>query len=149
MATIRLPTDFKEFLQFLNSEQVEYLLVGGHAVGYHGYPRATGDMDIWIAISTENADRVARALVKFGFSERSLPKDSFLQDNKLIQIGVPPLRIDILTSVAGVEFAECYAGRCIDLIDGVQASVISLNDLKLNKAAANRPKDQDDLLNLP
>jgi len=149
MATIRLPPDFKDFLKLLNSEQVEYLLVGGYAVGYHGYPRATGDIDLWVARDGANADRLVRVLHKFGFSPASLAAESFLQPDKVIRIGMPPLRIELLTSVTGLDFAACYPNRVAADIDGVAIPVITLDDLKRNKSACGRPKDQDDVRNLP
>lgn len=106
-------------------------------------------MDVWIGATAENAARLTRALVSFGFSERSIPKQAFVQPDKVIQMGVPPLRIDVLTSVAGLQFPDCYPSRCTDVIDGVDVTVIGLDHLKQNKMAANRPKDPDDLLNLP
>jgi hypothetical protein len=109
MATIHLPPDFKDFLQLLNSYQVEYLLIGGYAVGYHGYPRATGDMDTWIAIEPQNAEKVVAALKEFGFDVPELSVEMFLQEKQVIRMGVPPIKIDITTSISGVSFAECYA----------------------------------------
>ena len=91
MATIRLPPDFKEFLRLLNSESIEYLLVGGHAVGYYGYPRSTGAMDIWIAVDPASAAALVRVLQKFGFAPASLSDDLFLTENKIIRMGVPPV----------------------------------------------------------
>ena len=149
MATIRLPTDFKEFLELLNSEQIEYLLVGGHAVGYYGYPRATGDMDIWIATHSKNAAAIVRVLEKFGFAAGSISADLFLTPNKVVRIGNPPLRIDLLTSISGVDFDQCYAQRTTDVIDGVEIGLISLAHLKANKQATGRSRDMDDLEHLP
>ena len=149
MATIRLPPDFKEFLKLLNSQRVEYLLVGGYAVGYHGYPRSTGDMDLWLARSDANAARVIQALAAFGFSESSLNPELFTTEHKVVRFGIPPLRIDLLTSVSGVEFQACYAQRITDLIDGIPVSVIGLEELKQNKRAGNRAKDLNDLEHLP
>ncbi|MDX1524140.1 MAG: hypothetical protein R3264_21095, partial [Anaerolineae bacterium] len=91
MATIHLPPDFKEFLQLLNSHQVEYLLIGGYAVGYYGYPRATADMDIWIAINLENATKVVNVLQEFGFGIEELTPDLFLKEEQIIRMGVPPM----------------------------------------------------------
>ena len=149
MATIRLPPDFKEFLQLLNSEKVEYLLVGGYAVGYYGYPRSTGDMDIWIGMHPENAAALVRTLHAFGFSLDSLSTDLFLGANRVLRIGFPPLRIDLLTSVSGLDFATCYAHREAAVIDDAEVSLISLDDLKANKKAMGRAKDADDLEHLP
>jgi hypothetical protein len=148
MATIQLPLDFKEFLQLLNSHKVEYLLIGGYAVGYYGYPRATGDMDIWIAVHPDNARRVVAALNEFGFPLPQLDETLFLQENKITRMGMPPLRLQILTTISGVAFAECYAERAIEQIDGVQVSLISLKNLKKNKKASGRYKDLNDLENL-
>jgi hypothetical protein len=145
---IQLPPDFKEFLQLLNSERVEYLLVGGHAVAYYGYPRATGDMDIWIAISPANAVGVARVLERFGFSKKTAVPDLFLKEDAVIRLGVPPLRIDLLTSVTGVEFAECYTRHTLATLDGVEVKIISLDHLRANKRTIARAKDLDDLEHL-
>jgi predicted nucleotidyltransferase len=149
MATIHLPKDFKEFLQLLNSEKVEYLLVGGYAVGHYGYSRATGDMDLWIAASPANAAAIVRALRKFGFSAGSLSADMFRTSNKVIRMGMAPLRIDLITSIEGVEFGPCFVNRVVETLDGVEVSIIRLDDLKANKRAMARPKDLDDLEHLP
>lgn len=148
MATIRLPTDFKEFLKLLNSENVEYLLVGGYAVGIHGYPRSTGDMDIWVAIHDENASRLALVLEQFGFSADSVQNRQLLQEGRILRMGVPPLRIEILTRASGVLFRDCYEARVVTSVDGVDVNVIGLDHLKANKRAAGRPKDLADLDNL-
>lgn len=148
MATIQLPPDFKEFLQLLNIHKVEYLLIGGYAVGYYGYPRATGDMDVWIAVHSDNARRVVKALNEFGFPLSAEDMSLFLQENKITRMGVPPLRLEILTTISGVTFPECYAQREIREIDGVTVSLISLANLKTNKKASGRYKDLNDLENL-
>lgn len=148
MVTTRLPPDFKEFLRLLNSKGVEYLLVGGYAVGYHGYPRATGDMDIWIAMSRNNAERAVAVLQQFGFDALEVSVEIFLEENRVIRMGVPPFCIELLTTISGVDFYECYAKRLRDVIDGVEVNVINLEDLKANKRASGRAKDIDDLENL-
>ena len=145
----RLPADFKEFLKLLNSHRVEYLLIGGYAVGFHGYPRPTGDMDIWIAVSPENADRTACALREFGFRAETVPAALFAEPGKIVRMGVPPLRLEIVTTISGVEFTECYARRVSATIDGVAVSMIGLDDLKANKKASGRHKDLNDLEQLP
>ena len=149
MATIRLPPDFREFLQLLNSHQVEYLLIGGYAVGYHGYPRATADMDIWIAIHPQNAERVVAALKEFGFDVPELSVELFLKEDQIVRMGVPPVKIDIATTISGVTFDECYAERVVDILDGVEVNIISLKHLKTNKKASGRLRDLIDLENLP
>ena len=146
---IRLPPDFKEFLRLLNSHRVEYLLVGGYAVGYHGYPRPTGDMDVWIAVSSPNAARVVGALVEFGFRAEDVPAALFTEPGKIVRMGVPPMRLEIVTSISGVDFAACYARRTSAVVDGVVVNVIGLDDLKTNKKASGRHKDLNDLEQLP
>lgn len=147
MATILLPPDFKEFLKLLNSNGVEYLLIGGYAVNYYGYPRATVDMGVWIAIAPDNAARVSAALREFGFV--GADPSEFLQPRKIVRMGVVPLRLEILTTIDGVEFHDCYARRLTVEIDGVPVNLIALEDLKRNKAASGRAKDQADLDELP
>jgi hypothetical protein len=146
---IELPFDFKEFLKLLNEKKVSYLLFGGYAVGYHGYPRATNDMDIWIALHPDNAERVVKALEEFGFNLPELNPELFLKKNTIIRMGVPPMRLKISTGISGVDFEECYASRIVDLIDGMQVNIIDLQHLKINKKAAGRLKDLADLENLP
>ena len=133
----------------LNSSGVEYLLVGGYAVGYHGYPQATADMDIWIAIHPDNAGKVVAVLEGFGFAVPELSVNLFLKEDQIICMGVPPLRLKIITSASGVDFAECYAERVIGILDGVETSIINLKHLRMNKLASGRHKDLNDLENLP
>ncbi len=149
MATVHLPPDFKEFLQLLNSHQVRYLLVGGYAVGYHGYPRATADMDIWIALHPTNAKSIVAVLKAFGFDLPGLSADLFLKEHQVIRMGVPPVKIEIITTISGVTFEECYAERVTDTLDGVEVNLINLKHLKANKKASGRHKDLNDLENLP
>lgn len=142
---IQLPPDFKEFLRLLTSEGVEYLVVGGHAVAFHGYPRATGDLDVWIAVGEENARRMAEALRRFGFADESVDPSNFLEPDKILRMGMPPLRIEILTGASGVDFRPCYDRRVTVRIDDVDVSMIGLDDLRANKRAAGRHKDLADL----
>jgi len=144
-----LPEDFKEFLKLLNAHRVEYLLIGGYAVGHYGYPRYTADMDLWIAMRRENAERIVAVLQKFGFDVPENEPALFTRESSIVRMGVPPYRIEICTQIDGVEFDECFARRCMDTIDGVPVSLISLDDLKTNKRAAGRLKDLADLENLP
>lgn len=146
MDTILLPPDFREFLQLLNSHKVRYLLVGGYAVGYYGYPRATADMDIWVATDDENVGKVLAALTEFGFAE--VKPELFTKEKRVLRMGVPPLRIELLTGVSGLEFDSCYPQRVIANLDGVEINLISLDDLKTNKAASGRYKDLNDLEHL-
>ncbi|MFN7986254.1 MAG: DUF6036 family nucleotidyltransferase [Thermoanaerobaculia bacterium] len=149
MATIRLPIDFAEFLRSLRSNGAEYLLVGGYAVGLYGYPRATADIDIWVRRSPENAEKVVSAIRAFGFEVPALSVDLLLKPDQVVRMGLPPLRIEVLTSVSGVEFEDCWRAREEMLLDGEPVWVPSLADLKRNKAASGRPKDLEDLRHLP
>jgi predicted nucleotidyltransferase len=146
---IGLPADFKEFLKLLNANGVEYLLIGGYAVGYHGYPRATNDIDIWIAMNQENAGKITRVLKEFGFDIPDLTPELFLQKDRMVRLGLPPMRIEVLVEISGVQFKECYEERVDDVIDGIPVKLISLRHLKINKKASGRYKDLDDLEHLP
>lgn len=149
MGKMQLPPDFREFLQLLNSRNVKYLVVGGYAVGHHGFPRTTGDIDVWIAVNPENASAMVAALKEFGFDVPALNEELFLEEGRITQMGVPPIRIEILTKISGVQFEQCYANRSVTDIDGIPINMIGLNDLKKNKQAAGRLKDLNDLENLP
>lgn len=148
MAMIHLPKDFKELLQLLNSKKIEYLVIGGYAVALYGYPRTTGDIDIWIAISKNNAQKIVEALKEFGFNLPELKEGLFLEKGKNIRMGNPPIRIEILTSIDGVEFYECYKNKRTITIDKIEINFISLGDLKKNKKASGRYRDLDDLEHL-
>jgi hypothetical protein len=146
MGTIQLPPDFKEFLKLLTSNDVAYILVGGYAVNYHGYPRATADIDIWVAISPENAAKLVTTLHQFGFA--SATAAHFSEPGKVVRMGVPPVRIEVLTSISGADFEACFARCERATIDGLQVNVLSRADLVGNKRAAGRPKDLADLREL-
>lgn len=149
MATIRLPTDFAEFLRSLRSNGAEYLLVGGYAVGLYGYPRATADIDVWVRRSPRNAEKVVAAIRSSGFDVPALSVELLMKPDQVIRMGLPPLRIEVLTSVTGVEFEECWASRNEMLLGGEPVWLPKLEDLKKNKAASGRPKDLEDLRHLP
>jgi len=133
----------------LNANKVEYLLIGGYAVGFYGYPRATADMDIWIAINPDNAEKIVNVLKEFGFDEPDLTPQIFLKDWQIIRLGFPPVRIEISTTISGVNFADCFSRRKIETLDGVEVNMISLKDLKINKKASGRLQDLSDLEKLP
>ena len=122
---------------------------GGYAVGYHGYPRATADLDIWVAIHPQNAERIVTDLKEFGFNVPDLSIDLFLREDQIIRMGVPPVSLEIMTTISGVNFDECYRERIVDILDGVEVNLINLNYLKVNKKASGRHKDLNDLENLP
>lgn len=132
----------------LNSNGVEYMLVGGYAVIYYGYMRTTGDMDVWIAVDPANAQRITDAVKQFGF-QSGISSVTFMQMGKMFRMGMPPARIELLTKVSGIDFADAYPRSIDATMDGIEVKVISLADLKANKRASGRAKDQADLANLP
>src|SRR5262249_19070690 len=138
-----------EFLKSLNSNGVKYLLIGGYAVGIYGHIRATNDLDVWVESTPGNATRIERALREFGFDLAALNANLFVEPNNVIRMGQPPMRIEVLTSISGVEFEECFADRETFLIDELPVPVISLAHLRQNKAASGRAKDIADLECLP
>jgi predicted nucleotidyltransferase len=140
-----LNKDFREFVELLNAQGVEYLVVGGYALAAHGHPRYTGDIDLWIGISDENVDRLLKVLAAFGFGGLGLRKEDFQEPDAVVQLGYPPARIDLLTGIDGVEFEACYRRRLPVAIGGVQLPIIHLEDFKANKKAAGRLKDLADL----
>jgi len=133
-----LNQDFKEFIRSLNDNTVRYLVVGGYAVALHGYPRYTKNMDVWVEMATENASRVIEALNQFGFGSLDLKAADFMIPDQIIQLGYPPRRIDILTTLPGVEFSDCYASCVTTDMDGVAVNFIDLENLKKNKKATGR-----------
>jgi predicted nucleotidyltransferase len=143
-----LNQDFKEFIQSLNDNQVRYLIIGGYAVAFHGYPRYTKDLDVWIEMVPENAARVVKALEQFGFASLGLQETDFLIPDQIIQLGYPPNRIDMLSTLEGVDFESCYESRIRVTIDGVPVSFIDLDHLKKNKKATGRTQDLADLEHL-
>jgi predicted nucleotidyltransferase len=143
-----LNQDFKEFIQSLNDNQVRYLVIGGYAVAFHGHPRYTKDLDVWIAMNPDNAAKMVKALEQFGFESLGLKAEDFLVPDQIIQLGYAPSRIDLLTTLAGVEFENCYTSRVEVKIDEIKANFIDLDNLKRNKKATGRHQDLADLENL-
>lgn len=148
MAKPRLPPDFSDFLNLLARHEVAYLLIGGYAVGFHGYVRTTMDMDVWIRVDPENAAKMARVLVDFGFAENAVSPELFL-DPGVVRMGVPPLRLEVLKEISGVDFDDCYPERVTTVVDGLEIQLIGLAKLRLNKKASGRAKDLADLEQLP
>jgi hypothetical protein len=138
---MKLTRDLKEFIELLNSRGVEYLLVGGWAFGFHATPRYTGDIDFFLKCDATNASRLKQVLQEFGFDELPGFEDSFLQQDRILQFGVPPNRIDILTQISGVTFGEAWNSRVQGEIDGLPIPIVSREHLIQNKSAAARPKD--------
>lgn len=143
-----LTQDFKEFIALLNGNEVRYLIVGGYAVAFHGHPRYTKDLDIWIDPKRENIDKLLQALDQFGFGSLGLKLEDFLDPEEMIQLGLPPNRIDLFTGLKDVDFNRCFEVKSKIEIDDVTAYVIDLGSLKKNKKATGRPQDLADLSNL-
>jgi hypothetical protein len=145
-----LSADFRDFLKCLNDHGVEYLLIGGHAVAYHGYVRPTQDMDVWIAVSPQNAQRMVTAVEAFfGCKLQGLAPEWFLDTEQVTRFGVRPNLIEILTRIDGGEFRTAFSRRIVSEFDGLPVNVIGLADLKKNKKTSARNKDLADLDNLP
>ena len=136
-----LSPDFVEFIECCDRRDVRFLIVGGYAVAAHGHPRATKDLDVWVLIDPGNAERLVLALDDFGMGSVGLTPSDFMEPGVVVQLGYPPLRIDLLTTVTGVAFSDCWENRMILDVGGVDAGFISLPDLISNKRAAGRPQD--------
>jgi hypothetical protein len=146
---MKLQHDFKEFLQLLNENKVMYLIVGGYAVAMHGYVRSTGDIDIWIKNNRENAKKLLKVLYQFGFKSLNIVIEDIKKNDQIIQLGYPPYRIDIITSLEGLSFNVCYK-KCIrfQIEKNFKINLIDLESLKISKLKAGRSRDLDDLENL-
>jgi hypothetical protein len=140
-----LPEDWRAFIESLNSQSVEYLVVGAVALAHYGFPRYTGDLDVLVRNSPDNARRIEAALEGFGFGGLGLKASAFVQPHQVIQLGVAPNRIDLLTSITGVTFEEAWAGRVEAELDGVRLNFIGRRELIQNKRATGRLRDQADL----
>ena len=140
--------DFIDFIELLNLHHVEYMIVGAHALAYHGRPRHTGDLDIWIKPSLENATKMITVLNDFGFGSLGLTEQDFLKDNYVTQLGYPPLRIDILNAISGVEFDEAYSNKINGEVDDLRVNFINVGEFIKNKEATGRKKDLGDIASL-
>lgn len=142
---MQLDQDFRGFVELFVASDVRFLIVGDYAVAAHGLPRYTGDLDVWVWVSSENASRAIRSLEAFGFAGLGLTEDDFSQPDRVVQLGYPPYRIDILTSIEGVEFDEAWTRRVVLDLDGVLVPFIGRDDLLANKRVAGRPQDIADV----
>ena len=136
-------------MSLLNRRRVEYLVVGGYAVAFYGYPRATGGLDVWISVHPDNIARLVEALREFGFGGDDMRPSLFTKPGAIIRLGVPPVRIEILTRLSGVAFDVCYPDRIEGDLDGELVQFVDLDTLKQNKRTAGRYRDLIDLENLP
>jgi predicted nucleotidyltransferase len=140
--------DFREFIGLLNKYKAKYMVVGGYAVGIHGHPRYTGDLDIWLLPDDDNANKILNAIKDFGFDSLDIKATDLTKEDSIIQLGYPPLRIDLLTNIDGVEFDDCYPNKKEIKIDGLQVYFIGYTDLIKNKKASGRHQDLGDIENL-
>jgi len=141
-----LEKDFEDFIELLNNHQVAYMIVGGYALAFHGKPRQTGDLDIWIDISEQNAEKLVTVIKDFGMASLGFSKEDFLKPGYISQIGFPPLRIDILNAIDGITFQEAQKNKLeIELDDNFRVQYIGLNDLVKNKLASGRIQDIADV----
>jgi hypothetical protein len=145
---MNLQKDLREFIELLNALDVRFVIVGAFALAHHGYPRYTGDIDLFVEKSTENADRILHALRQFGFGDIGLTTEDFVRKDHVVQLGVAPNRIDILTFLSGVSFEDAWSTREWGDIGGLRTPFISRELLKQNKSACGRPQDLADLEHL-
>ena len=145
---MELDKDFNEFVELFLEHNVRFLIVGGYALAAHGLPRATGDLDAWVWVNPENAQNIMRALNAFGFQNLSLTESDFSKEDSIIQLGYPPFRIDILTSIDGVAFDQAWEKRIVVELNGMNVPFIGREDLIANKKAAGRPQDLADVSRL-
>jgi hypothetical protein len=136
--------DFKEFLGLLNAHKIKYLIVGGYAVNYHGYPRYTKDMDIWVWLERENIDKLLKVLQEFGFGSLDLKTEDFLNPENIIQLEYPPYRIDLMTDIQGLVFSECYQRRSIFELSEINLPFLAMEDLIAAKKNTARLQDLAD-----
>ena len=139
-----LHNDFADFLRLLNERNVRYLVVGGYAVAYHGYPRYTGDLDVFVEASPENAARLVEVYGEFGFNRSDLRPELFMIPDNVVRIGHEPVRLEVLTSITGVAFADAYVRRIQVEVNGIVVPFIALVDLLKNKTSTGRGKDRVD-----
>lgn len=140
-----LSKDLREFVALLNSNRVEYLVVGAFAVAFYGVPRYTGDLDLLVRATKDNANRIVTALSQFGFHALGLQAADFEAKDQVIQLGVQPNRIDLMTSISGVSFEECWANRQAAELDGITVHYISIDHLIRNKECTGRARDLGDV----
>jgi predicted nucleotidyltransferase len=138
---MKLHKDLREFIELLNSHKADYVIVGGHAVAYHGYPRYTGDVDFFIRPTEENAQLIIDSMHEFGFTDLDLKAKDLTEPNKILQLGRPPNRIDLLTSISGCNFDEVWGNRIESMLDDIPVNFIGKQNLITNKRSSGRSKD--------
>ena len=141
---MELDKDFKEFIELLNEHKVKYLIIGGYAVNFHGYPRYTKDIDLWLWMTKSNIKKLIKAIKEFGFGSLNLKIDDFMTPENIVQLGYEPYRIDLLMEVDGVDFEECYKRRTEAELDRTEVKFLSLEDLITAKKVSGRLQDLAD-----
>ena len=142
---MEIQQDFKELLELLNAHNVEYMIVGGYALAFHGAPKYTGDIDVFVRPDKENARQIMKALDEFGFGSVGLDLSDFNYENKVVQLGVPPVRIDIITSISGVTWQEAFSSKVEGQYGDVPVHYIGVDQFIKNKKSIGRKKDMADL----
>ncbi len=142
---MEIQQDFRDLLELFNSNKVEYIIVGGYALAFHGAPRYTGDIDIYVKPDTGNAEQIMTALDEFGFGSVGLAAADFVKPGQVVQLGVPPVRIDIITSIGGVSWDEAFAGRVAGRYGDVDVSYLGRAQFIQNKRSVGRKKDLADI----
>ena len=145
---MRLQKDLREFVELLISHRVDFVVVGGHAVAFHGHPRYTGDIDFLVRPTQENAVRLLEVLAVFGFGDAGITVEELMLPERVIQLGVPPNRVDLLTSISGVQIEDAFASRVNSQLDGLPVFFLGREVLLRNKLAAGRTKDLADIQEL-
>lgn len=141
---MEIDKDFREFIELLNEHKVKYLIIGGYAVNFHGYPRYTKDIDFWLWMTEPNIKKLIKAIKEFGFGGLNLEIEDFMAPENIIQLGNEPYRIDLLVDVDGIDFGECYERRIETELDGTDVKFLSLQDLIATKKKAGRLQDLAD-----
>ena len=143
-----LGKDFSEFIASLNNRGVEYLVIGGYAVAFHGHPRYTKDIDLWVGNDRTNVERLLLAITDFGMGSLGLTADDFMKDGQMVQLGYPPNRIDLIVGIKGLDFATAYVRRETTILDGLPVNFAAKADLIAAKRIAGRHQDLADIENL-
>ena len=144
-STMEIQQDFRDLLELFNAHKVEFIIVGGYALAFHGAPRYTGDIDIYVKPDAENAKRIMSALAEFGFGSVGLSAEDFEKPGQVVQLGVPPVRIDIITSIKGVSWNEAFSHRAPGKYGDIQVHYIGREQFIKNKRSVGRKKDLADL----
>ncbi len=137
--------DFKELVELFSANEVEFVIVGGYALAFHGAPRFTGDLDLYVRPTPKNADRILKALDQFGFASLGIMESDLLTEDRVVQLGVPPVRVDIMTSIAGVSWERAWANKVPGVYGETSVFFLGKEEFILNKKVCGRPQDLADI----